>query len=110
MTRDGWANFFLGLGVGVGVGLLIAPKSGEETREFLRTKADEGKDFLKQQTAGLTDDLKERTEDLRARSNDLVARGKDILSRQKDVLSDAIEAGKQAYRDKVEPTPPAESA
>ena len=110
MSRDGWANFFLGLGVGVGVGLLIAPKSGEETRDFLRAKADEGKEFLKQQTAGLSEDLKERSEDLKARSSDIVARGKDLLSRQKDVLSDAIEAGRQAYRDKVEPTPPAESA
>ena len=38
MDRDGIANFFLGLAVGVGVGLLFAPKSGEETREILKTK------------------------------------------------------------------------
>ena len=34
--------FFLGLGLGVAVGMLFAPKSGEETREFLKQKADEG--------------------------------------------------------------------
>ena len=33
--------FFLGLGLGVAVGMLFAPKSGEETRDFLRKKADE---------------------------------------------------------------------
>src|SRR6185437_2458894 len=39
--------FFLGLGLGVAVGVLFAPKSGSETREFLRSKADEGTDFVK---------------------------------------------------------------
>ena len=53
MSRDGLANFFLGLGVGVGLGLLFAPKTGEETREILKSKADEGKEFLKKQTADL---------------------------------------------------------
>lgn len=31
--------FFLGVGIGVAVGLLFAPKSGEETRELIRSKA-----------------------------------------------------------------------
>ena len=44
--------FFLGLGLGVAVGVLFAPKSGEETREFLSNKADEGKDYA--QRKGLT--------------------------------------------------------
>ena len=30
--------FFLGLGIGVAAGVLFAPKSGAETREFLRAK------------------------------------------------------------------------
>ena len=47
MNRDGLANFFLGLGLGVGLGLLFAPKTGEETREILLGKADEGREFLK---------------------------------------------------------------
>ena len=41
--------FFLGLGLGVAVGVLFAPKSGAETREFLRNKAEEGTDYVKQQ-------------------------------------------------------------
>ena len=53
MDRDGLANFFLGLGMGVGIGLLFAPRSGEETRDMLMSKADEGKDYLKKQTADL---------------------------------------------------------
>ena len=34
--------FFLGLGLGVAAGILFAPKSGAETRDFLRSKAEEG--------------------------------------------------------------------
>jgi len=92
MSRDGLANFLLGLGLGVGVGLLFAPKSGEETRDILLSKADEGKEFLKKQTSGL-----------RETASDMVDKGRDAINRQKDTLSDAIEAGKQAYREKVEP-------
>ena len=91
MEKDGLANFFLGLGIGVGVGLLFAPKSGEETREYLRGKAGEGSDYLKRQT-----------EDLRSTAGDLVDKGREAMNRQRDTLNDALAAGKQAYREKVE--------
>src|ERR1035438_4219598 len=42
MDKNGLSAFLLGLGVGVGIGILFAPKSGEETREYLRSKANEG--------------------------------------------------------------------
>jgi gas vesicle protein len=99
MDRDGLANFFLGLGIGVGVGMLFAPKSGGETRDLLMSKADEGKEYLKKQTSGLRDS-----------AGDLLNKGRDVVSRQKDNLNDAIEAGKQAYREKVEPNVPGNPA
>jgi len=92
MNRDGLANFFLGLGIGVGLGLLFAPKSGTETRELILNKADQGKDFIKKQTATLQDT-----------ANTIVEKGRDIVGRQRDNISDAVQAGKQAYREKVEP-------
>ena len=99
MDKDGMANFFLGLGIGVGIGMLFAPKSGGETRDLLMSKADEGKEYLKKQTTGLRDS-----------ANDLMDKGRDVIGRQKDNLNDAIEAGKQAYRDKVEPNIPGQPA
>src|SRR5579863_10689811 len=95
MDKDGLAHFFLGLGVGVGIGLLFAPKSGEETREILKGKADEGKEFLKKQTA-------EFRENATGFATDIVDKGREVINRQKDSLSDAIQAGKQAYREKVD--------
>jgi len=94
MDKDGLANFFLGLGIGVAVGLLFAPKSGEETRDILLTKADEGKEYLKKQTSGLVDS-----------AGDLLDKGRDLIGKQKENLNEAIAAGKQAYREKVEPAP-----
>ena len=99
MNRDGLANFLLGLGVGVGLGMLFAPKSGEETRDLILNKADEGKEYLKRQTSGLRDS-----------ANDLLDKGREAVGRQRDNLNDAIEAGKQAYREKVEQGAPGQPA
>ncbi len=82
--------FFLGLGVGVAIGILFAPKSGEETRKYIREKADEGRNYAKK-----------RSEDLRTSAADWVDKGKGAVARQKDQISAAVEAGKQAYREAV---------
>ena len=82
--------FFLGLGIGVAVGILFAPKSGGETRDLIREKAGEGKDYLKR-----------RSDDLREQASDIVDRGKDLVARQREQLAAAVDAGKQAYRETV---------
>jgi gas vesicle protein len=98
MDKNGFSSFLLGLGVGIGIGMLFAPKSGADTRQLLKDKTDEGTDYLKQ-----------RTNDLKDSAGDLLAKGKDALNRQKDTIGDAMEAGKQAYRDAVnQPSQPAE--
>ncbi len=80
--------FFLGLGLGVAVGVLFAPKSGAETRQLLRSKAEEGADYVKR-----------RGTELRDTAADALDKGKQAVSRHKDNLSAAVEAGKAAYRD-----------
>ncbi|MGH9714734.1 MAG: YtxH domain-containing protein [Candidatus Acidiferrales bacterium] len=79
--------FLVGLGIGALVGLLFAPKSGEETREYLTSKADEGRDYAQK-----------KARELRDRAEDLIERSKEIMARQKDSLSSAVEAGKDAYQ------------
>jgi gas vesicle protein len=82
------ASFFLvGLGIGALVGLLFAPKSGEETRDYLSGKADEGRDYAQR-----------KARELRERAEDLIERSKEIMARQKDGLSAAVEAGKETYK------------
>ncbi len=79
--------FLVGLGVGALVGILFAPKSGEETREFLAKKADEGKDYAQR-----------KARELRERADELIERGKDVATRQKESISAAVEGAREAYR------------
>lgn len=90
MDKNGLSAFLLGLGVGVGIGMLFAPKSGQETRDLLKTKAGEGTEYIKQ-----------RGTEAKQTAAEWVDKGKDALNRQKDNVNDAVEAGKQAYRDAV---------
>jgi gas vesicle protein len=90
MDKNGLSSFLLGLGVGVGIGMLFAPKSGQETREIIKTKAGEGTEFIKQ-----------RGSELKDTASGWVDKGKEAVGRQKETLTDAVEAGKQAYRDAV---------
>jgi gas vesicle protein len=79
--------FLVGLGIGALVGILFAPKSGEETREYLSQKADEGREYAQR-----------KARELRERADDLVERGKSVASRQKDSISAAVDAGRDAYQ------------
>src|ERR1035437_4913193 len=92
MDKNGLSSFLLGLGVGVGIGMLFAPKSGSETREIIKSKAGEGSDFLKQRSA-----------EMKQTASDWVDKGREAMGRQKESLADAVEAGRQAYRDTVSP-------
>ena len=53
-------------------------------------------EFLKKQAS----EFRENASDM---ASDIVEKSRDAISRQKDSLNDAIQAGKQAYREKVEP-------
>jgi gas vesicle protein len=79
--------FMVGLGVGALVGILFAPKSGDETRDYLSKKADEGRDYAQR-----------KAKELRERADDLIERGKDVASRQKESISAAVEGAREAYR------------
>jgi len=91
MDEDKRISYFcLGLGIGVAVGILFAPKSGEEMRQLLRSKADESKDFLKQKSVELKDSAVE-----------LADKSKLALQRQKEQLAAAVDAGRQAYKESI---------
>jgi HAD superfamily hydrolase (TIGR01509 family) len=62
MNSSNTLYFLMGLGIGAVVGILYAPKSGPETRDFLKRKSAEGASYVKQ-TAGDTIDLAKRKAD-----------------------------------------------
>ena len=97
--KNGFVYFLLGLGVGVAAGILLAPRTGEETRQLLADKAGEGADYLRSRAQDGTEFVKQRTGDVKQSAADLYDKGRTTVARQKDTLSAAVEAGKQAYRD-----------
>jgi len=99
--NSGISYFVVGLGIGVAVGMLMAPRSGEETRQILRAKADESKDFLRSKADESREFVRRRGSELRESASDLIDRSKDAIARQKEQLTMAVEAGKQAYRETV---------
>jgi gas vesicle protein len=82
--------FLAGLGIGAVVGILYAPQSGNETREILMAKAEEGRDYVRK-----------RARDARDQAEQWAARGKEVYNAQKEQLRSAVEAGRQAYREKT---------
>ena len=94
---DKFVYFLVGGFVGASVALLLAPKTGEQAREFLEDKYKEG-------TEGLTEKFREGREFVTDKSlamtdqvTDRINQGKDLLQQHKEQASAAIAAGKEAY-------------
>jgi gas vesicle protein len=81
----------LGAMIGAATALLLAPRSGIETRKLLASKAREGADLVTNSTKNVA-----------GKTSDYVERGKELLQQQRDQLAAALEAGKQAYREEKE--------
>ncbi len=100
----GVVSFLLGGLVGAGVGLLLAPKSGKETREQIK---------------GMAEDVKETTGDYYERVKKTVIsaleNGQELLEEKKELITSAVRAGIETYEKKrkkdqgpsgdVEPSP-----
>lgn len=102
--------FFIGGFVGASVALLFAPKSGEETRNYLESKYRESSEKLsskyREGSQKVEEKLREGRDyvdktgrDLSHQFKEVVDRGKGTVNKQKEQLSSAIEAGKKAYHE-----------
>ncbi len=87
-TAEKALYFVLGAFVGAATALLLAPRTGEETRRIITSKAREGADLVAS-----------RGKDVADKTSGYIDRGKELLQQQRDQLNAALEAGKQAYRE-----------
>jgi gas vesicle protein len=85
--------FLAGIGIGAAVGILFAPQSGEETREILMSKAEEGREYVRK-----------RSREARDQAGQWAQKGKEAINAQKEQIRSAVEAGRQAYREKTSST------
>ena len=88
--RDGnsFVWFLAGLGLGALAGVLYAPRSGSETREVIRARAEEGREYVKN-----------RAREARDQASTWADRGREVVNQQKDQFRAAYEAGRQAYHE-----------
>lgn len=85
MSEKKWqgttSGLLIGIGVGVGIGILLAPKSGKDTRDQIAGSVKDGLDGAIEKGQNLTRRAQQTLDDARER------------------VQDAAEAGEQAYRD-----------
>ncbi len=80
--------FLAGLGLGALAGVLYAPRSGTETRDVLRQRAEDGRDYVRG-----------RAREAREQAGQWADRGRDVVNQQKEQFRAAYEAGRQAYQE-----------
>ena len=84
----GW--FFLGALMGAATALLLTPKTGQETRDFIREK---GGDFSKR--------AQEYAKEAQVRAGEYFDKGRDFFEEQSQRLTTAFEAGKEAMKEEI---------
>jgi gas vesicle protein len=80
------AYIVTGIGVGSLISILFAPKSGEDTREYLTDKAKEATGYAQRQAR-----------EIRGRAGDLVQHAKEAVSQKKEQIVTAMNVGRDVY-------------
>lgn len=80
--------FLAGLGLGALAGVMYAPRSGSETREALRARAEEGREYVRS-----------RAREAKEQASQWADKGREAVNQQKEQFRAAYEAGRQAYHE-----------
>lgn len=83
---------FLGGAIGGMIaGILLAPKSGEETRRVIQTHA-----------RRTEEDLIERAKEARAALDEVIERGKHFVDEKRADVESAVRAGREAVKERID--------
>jgi gas vesicle protein len=102
-TYLGW--FFLGALAGAAAALLLAPKSGRETRELLTEQSGELMKKGKERGGEWLKKAQEKAGDAQVKAGDLFDKGREYFEEQTQRLVSAFEAGKSAMREEMKERP-----
>jgi gas vesicle protein len=79
-------SFVTGLGVGAAVAMLLTPRSGDDMREMLSEKAEDGRRYAKK-----------RVRELSSIANEVAERGREAMDHQKHAITAAAQVAKDTY-------------
>ncbi len=82
--KIGW--LLIGAAIGAGVALLYAPKSGKETRKYLRKKAENARDSIV-----------ETGEQIYEAGRDVYSKGADMVTEAADSAADLFQRGRKVF-------------
>ena len=85
-------SFVTGLGVGAAVAMLLTPRSGEEMREMMSEKAEDGRRYAKK-----------RVRELSNVANEVADRGREVIDQQKQAITAAVQVAKDTYDRESQP-------
>ena len=97
-SGDKLVYFLIGSFVGACAALLLAPQSGEQTRELLEGKAREGADRVGRRLRDSRDTLEEKGRELAGRAGETLNRERESLRKKKEQLGVVLDAARRTYR------------
>ena len=99
-SGDKFVYFLMGGFIGAAVALLLAPKSGEETRRFLDDVYQEGADHLGEKIRDGKDFIAEKSREVVEDVEEKIEQGKETVEQTKKHIAAAVEAGVKVSKEK----------
>jgi len=92
----GIGSFMLGLAVGAGIALLMAPRTGEETRRDIQRRArevgDQAQDFVSELTESVGNTFQQAKDSVEER----IGAARDAVDLKRQQITNAVDAGRAA--------------
>jgi gas vesicle protein len=92
----GLGTLFVGLAIGAGLALLFAPRSGAETRQQLRRRAERMRDAAENAVDEVTGTVQDTFEAARQRVEEKIDAARDAIETKRDQVQRAVDAGREA--------------
>jgi gas vesicle protein len=87
--------------IGAAAALLLAPKTGEETRELLRERGTDWARQARDRGSELAKRAQETMNDAQTRAQEYLGRGREVVEDTSAQLKAAFEAGRGAMREEI---------
>ncbi|HEV8307528.1 MAG TPA: YtxH domain-containing protein [Methylomirabilota bacterium] len=87
--------------IGAGVALLLAPKTGEETRELLRERGTDLARLAQERGSEFARRAQETMGEAQVKAQEYLGRGKEVVEEKSAQLRAAFEAGRSAMREEI---------